>query len=139
MKSVKPVYQINSPCPISSKLTVTNRQSPIFSIFGFILSLVCETNSGTPNNTYLNNFDKFNKVLKNNFEINNLFVVYIVFGNKRFNLYLILLTVIRSKLEKDHLVYSWIVPLPTFLRLHIYVTTFYYLKRVTCLQLKKDL
>ena len=35
-----------------------------------------ETHSGTPNNTYLNNFDNFNKVLKKiqnkNFEIKNL-------------------------------------------------------------------
>ena len=35
------------------------------------MSLVGKTNSGTPNNTYLNNFDILNKVLKNLFEIKN--------------------------------------------------------------------
>ena len=35
------------------------------------LSLVSKTDSGLPNNTYLNNFDIFNKVLKKPFEIKN--------------------------------------------------------------------
>ena len=35
------------------------------------LSLVIKTDSGTPNNTLLNNFDIFNKVFKNQFERKN--------------------------------------------------------------------